>query len=69
MLRILNFIKKLFAKRPEWILTPDKDGTYTLEKWDPSIGMYLSEAVYVKTREEADTIIENLERPIIYQET
>lgn len=51
-------------KPPKWRLVPDKRGTYTLEKLD-SLNGYLCEAVRVSP-EEADKIIERLDRKILY---
>jgi hypothetical protein len=57
----------LFKKRAKYRLLPDENGTYTLEKWHGGVlSMYLSERAYVKTPEEADQLIKNLERETIY---
>ncbi len=50
---------------PKYRLRPDQHGTYTLDKWNPSVQLYLCESVK-QTKESADEVIKNLERDVIY---
>lgn len=64
---MFKFLKILFAteEKPKWRLVPDKEGTYTLERYHASCNMYLAEAFSI-TPEESDGIIANLERDTLY---
>ena len=65
---MLNRLLSLFKKKeapPKWRLVPDEHGTYTLEKRDDSLGMYISEAVRV-TPDEACEKIAMLEGKVLY---
>ena len=48
----------------EWMLYPDKEGTYTLKRIN-SFGVYEAEAFGVSGEKQALKIIKNMERPII----
>ena len=64
----MKFIWKNLKKRnkpPEWRLVPDAHGTYTLERWNDKVSIYLTIAVYV-TPDEADEHIKNLKGNVIY---
>ena len=50
---------------PKYRLVPDTDGTYTLERYHEDVDMYLSVKPRV-TEEQADKMIESLERGIKY---
>ena len=52
-------------KKPRWRLEPDEKGTYTLQKWNGNLEMYVTEVVRV-TEDDAPRIIANLQRDHIY---
>ena len=54
------------VKPPKWRLVPDGKGTYTLEKMDLCLGVYMTKGVYVRDKDHANELIENLERRVIY---
>jgi len=68
-LKMIDTMVALFSqslkRKPKYRLEPDHYGTYTLEVWDSSIGMYTCAATSV-TPEAADRKIELLERDVLY---
>ena len=64
---MFGWFKNLFSSPPRWRLVPDQHGTYTLEKWHCDVGMYLTESVRIRDRQEADEKIANMERRLIYK--
>ena len=63
IVKILSFFG--IKENPKWRLVPDEHGTFTLEKWHSSIGVYLCEVPSV-TQEQADKCIDNLEKETKY---
>lgn len=49
---------------PKYLLEPDADGNYTLRRYDAIIGY--TYVTSVRSKEDADLIIKNLERETIY---
>lgn len=68
---MIKFIAGLFSNKeevspyPKYRLVPNRHGSYTLERFDSSVGMYLSEMLETN-KENADKAIENMERDIKY---
>jgi len=65
---LTNLFKSSKTKKPKWRLTPNKHGSYNLEKWDSVLCLYLVEVVRI-TPDQADMYIERLERDKIYYRT
>ena len=62
---MFRWFKDLFKDPPKYRLVPNSIGTYTLERWDTSLSMYLCAAVHVN-KEESELVIERLEGKILY---
>jgi len=68
---VIKFIVGLFSKKeladsnPKYRLVPDRYGTYTLERYDSSLGVYLAEMLETN-KDNADKAIANMERDIKY---
>lgn len=69
MKRLLKLWNAIRSKEsaPKWRMVPDVHGTYTLEKWDNTLGIYLSEKSGISDIASADEIIKLASRKIIYK--
>ena len=65
LIKLLTPKPKPIKVIPPYILVPDEFGTYTLEYWEPNVGVYLCKAVWLQ-QDEAEAMLKNLSRKTLY---